>query len=179
MTRTEAINLLDTYVENQALKKHCLAVGAVMKYYAPQYKADSDLWEVTGILHDMDYEKYPAIHPDKSLEILEEMGEDPDMIHAIKAHRYTDEIASDIDKALFASDEISGFVVACIWVRPDRSIASLEPASVKKKLKDKAFARSVSREDIAKGAALLEIDITDHIAHVIEALTAAKEELGL
>jgi len=179
MTQRQAIQLLDEYVKNPSLKTHCLAVASSMRLYAKLYKEDEDMWELAGILHDMDYEKFPDIHPDKSLEVLEEMAEDPKIIHAIKAHRYTNEIESLFDKALFSCDELSGFVYACVLVRPDKKIAGMEVSSVKKKMKDKGFARNVSREDMYKGAELLGISIEEHIQNVIDALSSSPFDLGI
>lgn len=179
MKKPDAINLLHEYVSSESLRTHCLCVGASMRYYAIKFNQNPELWEVSGIIHDMDYEKYPDIHPDKSLEILKEMGEDPDMIHAIMAHRYNEHIETLMDKALFACDELSGFVYACVLVRPDKTIEGMQVSSVKKKIKDKAFARAVSREDIYKGAELLGITLEEHIQNVINALREERKVLGI
>ncbi len=179
MTYNEAKTLLNEYLSSESLKTHCLCVAASMKEYAKLFSEDEKVWEITGLLHDLDYEKYPDIHPDKCLEILSQKGENSAMIHAIAAHKYTDRIESKLDKALFACDELSGFVYACVLVRPGKTIDGLEVSSVKKKFKDKGFAKAVSREDMAKGAELLGIILEDHMQHVIDALKANREILGI
>lgn len=179
MTKNEAIDLLQSYVQSDSLRTHCLCVGTSMKYYAQLFHQDQELWEVGGILHDLDYEKYPEVHPDKCIELLRSFNENEDMIHAIMAHRYNEHIESLFDKALFACDELSGFVYACILVRPTKKIDGMEVSSVKKKIKDKGFARAVSREDIFKGAELLNISLDEHIQNVITAFTKERETLDV
>lgn len=179
MTKKEAEQLLDLYIKGDSLKKHSRAVSASTGYYAALYNEDINLWEITGLLHDLDYEKYPDIHPDHTVHILREKRENEAMIHAIIAHKDTHLIISKLDKVLFACDELSGFIIACVWVRPDKTIETLEVKSVKKRLKDKAFARAVSRDDIEKGALLLEISLDEHIQNIIDALTAKKTVLGI
>jgi putative nucleotidyltransferase with HDIG domain len=179
MTKQDALKLLDEYISSPSLKIHCLCVGSSMRIYAKKYGVNEDLWELGGILHDLDWEKHPDVHPDECVKLLRSLGENEEMIHAIIAHRDTQFIASDFDKALFACDELSGFVFACVLVRPTKKIDGMEVKSVKKKIKDKAFAKNVSREDILKGAELLGIPLEEHIQNVIDALTANREMLGI
>jgi len=163
------------------------AVEAVLRSYAKIYKEDEEKWGVTGLLHDVDWEKYPKTHPKEIVKNLTEIGTDKEIIHAIASHgnnspeyptNHFEERTSLLDKALFASDEIAGFVIACALVRPDK-LDTLKAKSVKKKLKDKAFAAKVSREEIYQGVKELGVDLDEHIQLVIEALQGIKEELGL
>lgn len=181
--RERAWRLLTEFTHSPSLIKHALAVEAAMRFYARKFGEDEDLWGVVGLLHDFDYERWPSLedHPFRGAEILRERGYPEDVVRAILGHGDHTGVPRDtlMAKTLFAVDEMAGFVTACALVRPGRSILGLEVPSVKKKLKDKAFARGVSREDIEKGARELGVPLDDHIANVIAALTGAASELGL
>lgn len=180
MTRNNALQLLHRYVESESLRKHCYAVEAAMRSYAQAHGEDEELWGITGLLHDLDYEKYPEKHPFRGVEILQEQGYSEEMTQAILGHATYSGVARDsqMAKCLFAVDELCGFIVACALVRPEK-LKGLAPSSVKKRLKMKAFAAKVNRQDIALGIQELAIDEDKHIARVIEALQNAAEALGL
>ena len=182
MDRPAAWELLCEYTKNENLRKHALAVEACVRAYARKFGENEEAWGVVGLIHDFDYEVYPNApdHPLKGSEILKEKGYPDEFRRAILAHadytgvpRYT-----LLAKTLFACDELAGFITACAYVRPDR-IASLEAKSVRKRMKDKAFARAVSREDITKGAEELGVPLDEHIAFCIEAMRSIAAELGL
>lgn len=183
MTRQEAWDLLCEYTKNENLRKHALAVEAAMRAYARKYGEDEGKWGVVGLIHDFDYELYPHApdHPTKGAEILRQKGVSEDIIKAILGHASYTGVPRDtpMAKALFAVDELVGFLTACALVKPGKSIAEVEPNSVRKKLKDKAFARSVSREDIQKGLEELGLSVEEHVAFVIEAMKGIAKELGL
>jgi putative nucleotidyltransferase with HDIG domain len=183
MDRAAAYTLLTEYTTNPSLIKHMLAVEAAMRAYARKFGEDEETWGVIGLLHDFDYERYPtpAEHPYKGAEILRSKGVDEDWIRTIMSHASYTGVHRETrrDKTLFAVDELCGFLTAVALVRPDKSIASVEVSSVKKKMKQKAFAAQVSREDITQGAADLGVDLEEHIAFVIEALKSIAPELGL
>lgn len=183
MTRDAAWALLNEYTKSESLLRHALAVEASMRAYAEHYGEDEERWGIVGLLHDFDYERWPEPpdHPLKGAAILEERGYPEDVIYAIKSHAdYLNLERHDLmSRVLYAVDELSGFIAAVAMVRPDRSIHSVKVRSVKKKLKDKAFARAVDREQIARGAEELGVDMDDHIAKVIEGMQAAAESLGL
>jgi putative nucleotidyltransferase with HDIG domain len=172
---------LKEYTSNDALLKHMFAVEAAMRAYARKFGEDVDTWGIVGLLHDFDYERYPNApdHPMKGSEILKEKGYPEDVRTAILSHATYTGVprATSMARTLFACDELCGFIVACAVVRPNK-IADLEVSSVKKKLKDKAFARNVSREDILQGCAELGIPMDDHIRFVIDALRSVSAELG-
>lgn len=182
-TREQAWKLLTTYTKSPHLLKHALAVEAAMRAYARKFGEDEHKWGLVGLLHDMDYDQHPTPeeHPLVGAAILEEEGYPEDMIHAVKSH--ADYLGvprvSKMDKTLFAVDELCGFITAVTLVRPSKRVADVPVKSVKKKLKDKAFARSVSREDIVRGAEDLGVDLGEHIAFVIQAMAGVAEELGL
>lgn len=182
MNRDDALALLKEYTKSDALLKHMYAVEAAMRAYARKFGEDEEKWGVTGLLHDFDYEMYPAApdHPLKGSEILKGRGYPDDVREAILGHATYTGVprVSRMAKALYACDELCGFVTACALVRPNR-IADLEASSVKKKLKDKGFARNVNREDIAAGTSELGVDLTEHISFVIGAMRAISPELGL
>lgn len=182
-TRPEAWAILTEFTESDALRKHALAVEAAMRAYADRLGGDPELWGVVGLLHDFDYEKYPSIkdHPFRGVEILQERGVDPLVRDAILSHaNHTGAPRPDaMRKALFAVDELCGFLTACALVRPGKRVADIPVKSVKKKLKDKAFARSVNRDDIRQGAVELGVDLDEHIGFVRDALAGVAEELGL
>ena len=188
LSREDAWSLLCEYTQSESLRKHALAVEACMRAYARKTGADEELWGVAGLLHDFDYERWPNAdhhptkeHPYEGSQILRERGYPEEMIHAILGHAHYSgvERVSDLDHALFACDELSGFLTACALVKPSKSIHDVEAASVKKKLKDKAFARGVSREDVYKGAEELGVPLEEHVAFCIDAMRAAAPALGL
>lgn len=181
MTRQEAFDLLCTYTKTDPLRKHALAVEAAMTAYARKLGEDEELWSVVGLLHDFDYEMFPEYpdHPVKGSEILKEKGLGEDVRRVIMSHVPATSIPRDsqMAKVLFACDELCGFIMAAAVIRPNK-IADLEVSSVRKKLKDKAFARAVSREDITNGAAELGVPLEEHIGFVIAAMRARAEALG-
>jgi putative nucleotidyltransferase with HDIG domain len=183
MTRDEAIEILFEYTKSEALRKHAFAVEACMVAYAEKFGEDINEYSVTGILHDFDYEMYPNApdHPLKGSEILRQKGVDEKIIKAILGHASYTNVERDtlLAKTLFACDELAGFITAVTYVRPNKTIDEVEVKSVTKKLKDKAFARNVSREDIIKGAEDLGIPLEEHIGFCIEAMKKKKDLLGL
>ncbi|MGD0292173.1 MAG: HDIG domain-containing metalloprotein, partial [Candidatus Binataceae bacterium] len=181
--RDTAWCLLTEFTQSESLRKHALAVEACMRAYACKAGADEELWGMVGLLHDFDYEKYPSTedHPYKGSEILKDRGYSEAVRRAIMSHAEYTGIArlSPLEKTLYACDELTGFITACALVKPGKSLAEVEAKSVRKKMKDKAFARNVHREDIIAGAADLGIDLEEHIAFCIEAMKAIAKELGL
>jgi len=181
--RDEAMALLREHTQNENLIKHMLAVEACMRAYAGKMDGDVDLWGITGLLHDLDYEKHPTAeeHPMFGVRILEERGYPEEMIHAIKAHATYLGVPreSTLDKTLFAVDELTGFIVAVTLMRPSGKLADLKVSSVTKKMKQKGFARNVSRDDIREGAEDLGIPLNEHIGFVIRAMNEISEDLGL
>jgi putative nucleotidyltransferase with HDIG domain len=183
LNRDDAFALLREYTQNPSLIKHALAVEAAMRAYAGKFSEDELKWGIVGLLHDFDYERYPNApdHPLKGAEILEAKGYPDDIIHAIKSHAEYLGVPrlSMMDKALFAVDELVGFITAVALVRPSKNIADVTIDSVKKKFKDKPFARSVNRGDIFRGAEELGVDLDTHIQFVIDAMKSAAAALGL
>lgn len=183
MTRDEAVQLLFEYTKSDALRKHAFAVEACMVAYAEKFGEEVNEYSITGILHDFDYEIYPNApdHPLKGSEILRQKGVDEKIIKAILGHASYTNVERDtlLAKTLFACDELAGFITAVTYVRPNKTIDEVEVKSVTKKLKDKAFARNVSREDIYKGAEELGVPLDEHIAFCIEAMKKRKDLLGL
>jgi putative nucleotidyltransferase with HDIG domain len=183
MTRAEAYLVLTEYTKNPNLIKHALAVEAGMRAYARKFGEDEEKWSVVGLLHDFDYEMHPTLdlHPQKGSEILRQKGVSDEIIRAILSHANHTGVPrqSQLEKTLFACDELAGFITAVALVRPSKKIAEVEVSSVKKKFKDKAFARQVSREDIFQGAQELGISIEEHIETVLEGMQAIASELGL
>jgi putative nucleotidyltransferase with HDIG domain len=181
--RDSAWCLLTEFTQSESLRKHALAVEACMRAYARKAGADEELWGTVGLLHDFDYEKYPTAeeHPYKGSEILNDRGYSEEVRRAILSHAQYTGVArvSQMEKTLFACDELAGFITACALVKPAKSLAEVEAPSVRKKMKDKAFARSVHREDIIEGAADLGIDLEEHIAFCIGAMKGIAGELGL
>jgi predicted hydrolase (HD superfamily) len=184
--REAAWELLCEYTKGDSLRKHAIAVETAMRACAGRYgapDADVDEWGLVGLLHDFDYEMFPAAdqHPFTGSNILCGRGYPERIIRAILGHATYTGVPRDTDmaRALFATDELCGFLVACALVRPSRSLDDLEVASVKKKLKDKHFARSVNRDDIHQGVAELEVDLDEHIRFVIDALKPVQKEIGL
>jgi putative nucleotidyltransferase with HDIG domain len=181
--RETAWCLLTEFTQSESLRKHALAVEACMRAYARKAGADEELWGLIGLLHDFDYEKFPSAddHPYKGSEILKERGYTEEVRRAIMSHAQYTGVArlSLLEKTLFACDELAGFITACALVKPGKSLAEVEAPSVRKKMKDKAFARSVHREDIIAGAADLGVDLEAHIAFCIAAMKTIAKELGL
>lgn len=180
-TREDAWKLLNEYTHNPSLIKHALAVEAAMRAYASKYGEDQDLWGIAGLIHDFDYEQHPSSeeHPAAGVAILQKLGWPEEIVEAVKGHARDASRVSLMSKVLFAVDELTGFIAACTLVQPDKNIANLKVASVRKKWKDKAFARAVNRQDIERGAQELGVDLEEHIAFVIEALKPVAGELGL
>src|SRR5437764_1411176 len=181
--RSAAWGLLTEFTQSESLRKHALAVEACMRAYAKKLGGDEELWGVVGLLHDFDYDRYPSLedHPYRGNEILKERGWSEEIRKAIMSHAEYTGVTRDtpMEKALFACDELAGFITACALVKPGKSLAEVEAASVKKKMKDKAFARSVNRADIVNGAAALGVELEPHIAFCIEAMRGIAVELGL
>lgn len=179
MNREEARNILGSMTRSASLLRHMRTVELVMEAYAARLGEDKEKWAVAGLLHDADYEAYPDQHPNVIVEKLRGMNEH-DVAHAISAHYTKWNVAYDtlLDKYLLASDELTGFIVACAQVRPE-GISTLEPKSVVKKLKDKAFAAKVERDEVYKGVDMIGVPLDQHIAFIIDVLKQNKEELGI
>jgi predicted hydrolase (HD superfamily) len=175
----QARQLLAERTKSASLLRHMRTVELVMEAYAEKFGENKEEWAVTGLLHDADYEAFPEEHPNVIVKKLREMGEEK-IAHAISAHytKWNVPYTNQLDKALLATDEITGFIVACCHVRPD-GIASLEPKSVIKRLKDKSFAAKVERDEVYKGAELLGVELNDHIAFIIDVLRKNRVELGI
>jgi putative nucleotidyltransferase with HDIG domain len=187
-TRDDAWQLLCEYTQSESLRKHMLAVEACVRAYARKHGADQELWGITALLHDFDYERWPnnehaadKEHPAEGCRILRERGYSEEIIRAILSHAEYSGVPrqSALEHTLFACDELAGFLTACTYVRPSKSILDLEADSVKKRLKDKAFARGVSRDDVRKGAEELGIPLEEHIAFCIAAMREQADALGL
>lgn len=188
MTRAEALALMQEHTTSPSLRQHMLAVEAAMRAYATKYGEDPETWGVVGLLHDFDYERFPNSehsptegHPAWGVQQLRARGFPEPLCRAILGHGAYTGVPRDtlLARALFAVDEVCGFLVACALVRPSRSFADLEVSSVKKKLKDKAFARGVNRDDVTQGAEELGIPLDEHIGFVIRALRPVESQLGL
>ncbi len=183
MTRNDALKILDQWVTKPFSKKHMLAAEACMRAYARKFGEDEEKWGLAGLLHDADWDSFPTVHPAEIVKLLREKGEE-DLAHAIASHgddregetRRFEKRETLMDKALFACDEITGFIMAVSYVRPN-GIDDLEAKSVKKKLKDKGFAAQVSREDIYNGATELGVDFDEHVAFVLEAMKGIKDQI--
>lgn len=187
-TREDAWKLLCEFTQSESLRKHMLAVETCVRAYARKNGADEEFWAITALLHDFDYERWPNAehaadreHPSEGAKILRERGYPEEMIRAILSHAdYTNvPRQSALEHALFACDELAGFIAACSYVRPSKSVLDLEASSVRKRMKDKAFARGVSREDVIKGAEELGVPLEEHIAFCIAAMRENAEALGL
>jgi putative nucleotidyltransferase with HDIG domain len=185
---TQALNILHDWVQSESLRKHCYAVADSMKHFAQLRGEDSDLWEAVGLLHDMDYERHPNLersstegHPFVGVAWLRDHGWSEEVCRAILSHADYANVSREaaLEKTLYAVDELSSFVVAVALVRPTKSIQDVDVRAVKKKMKDKAFARAVNREDIVRGAQELGMPLDTVIAEVIMALNADAERLGL
>jgi putative nucleotidyltransferase with HDIG domain len=183
LSREAAWALLTEYTEGESLRRHALAVEAALRGYARRFEEDETTWAVVGLLHDFDYERWPdaANHPFRGAEILRDKGYPEFVIRAILSHAEYSNVPreSRLEHALFACDEMAGFVTAAALVRPSRSVLDLEPGSVMKRMKDRAFARAVNREDLRKGADELGIPLEQHLANVIASLRERADELGL
>ncbi len=183
MTRDQAWQILCEYTKSESLRKHALAVEACVAAYARKFGEDETKWRVTALLHDFDWEIHPQApdHPMNGEPILAGLGVDPEIRRAILSHANYSGVprGSQLEKTLYACDELAGFLTAVSAVKPGRSIFEVEPASVRKKMKDKAFARSVNRQDIIGGAALLGVPLEEHIAFCIQAMQSCADDLGL
>ncbi|WP_114313104.1 HD domain-containing protein [Thermus caldifontis] len=177
----EALALMEAWTESESLRRHMRAVEVAMRAYARRFGEDEEVWAMAGVLHDMDYEKYPEEHPYRGVEELRRLGYPEEVLQAILGHAsYTGVPRKSLmAKALFAVDELTGLITAAVYVRPDRSILGLELPSLKKKFKDKAFARGVNREEILKGAEDLGLPLEEHMAFVLEAMKGEATLLGL
>jgi len=187
-TRDDAWTLLCEYTQSESLRKHMLAVEACVRAYARKNGADEETWGLAALLHEFNYERWPnndhaanCEHPAEGAKILRERGYSEEIIRAILSHADYTGVTRDtpLEKTLFACDELAGFITACSYVRPSKSVLDLEASSVKKRMKDKAFARGVSREDVIKGAEEIGIPLEEHIAFCIEAMRGQADALGL
>ena len=185
--REAAWQLLTEFTQSESLRKHALAVEACMRACSRKWGSgsadDEDLWGVVGLIHDFDYERWPSLedHPYKGNEILKERGYSDEIRRAIMSHAEYTGVTRDtpMEKALFACDELAGFITAVALIKPSKSLAEVDTKSVRKRMKDKAFARKVNREDIIQGAAALGVDLDEHIGFCIEALQPIADKLGL
>ena len=186
LSRDEARNLPNDWVQSESLRRHCLAVATAMEAYAGRESEDGERWFVVGLLHDMDYERFPDMddqengHPRSGMKELESRGVDPEIVRAIASHADFMGVPreSQMEKTLYAVDELSGFLLACAYVRP-QGLEGLTPKSVKKKLKQPSFAAAVNRDDVRAGAEELGVDFDEHVAFVIAALNERADELGV
>jgi putative nucleotidyltransferase with HDIG domain len=181
LSREEAWDLLAEWTTSESLRRHMLAVEAAMRAYAPRFGGDVELWGLTGLLHDLDYERYPNLgdgHPRHALRELERRGYPPELVRAVASHADFLGVPREtpMEKALYAVDELSGFVLACAYVRPE-GLVGMTPKSVKKKLKQPSFAAAVNREDVRRGAEELGVEFDEHLEIVIAALAERREEL--
>jgi len=183
MNRQDAWELLCEYTQSENLRRHALAVEACMRYYARLWGEDEELWGIVGLLHDLDYDQHPSLeeHPFVGMEMLRQRGYSEEVVQAVGAHADHTGIPRQtrMEHALFACDEITGFVTAVALVRPNKKLAEVDAAAVRKKMKDKAFARAVSREDLLKGAEEIGLPFDEHVQHVICAMSTIAEKLGL
>ena len=187
-SRDDALAIVHEYTASESLRKHMLAVEAAMRAYAERFGEDPERWGLAGLLHDFDYERFPNAehsatqeHPSAGVEILRSRGYPEDVLRAILGHAPYTGVPRDTQmaKALFAVDELTGLITASALVRPSKSVMDLDARSVRKKMKDKAFARGVSREDVQLGATELGVDLDEHIQFVIDALAPHAEALGI
>jgi putative nucleotidyltransferase with HDIG domain len=181
VSRQQAYDLLTEWVDSASLRRHMLAVEAAMRAYAPRFDGDVELWGVTGLLHDLDYERYPNLedgHPRYALRELERLDYPPELVRAVASHADFMGVPREtpMERALYAVDELSGFILACAYVRPD-GLHGMTPKSVKKKLKQPSFAAAVDREELHRGAEELGVDFDEHLQIVITALAEHSDEL--
>jgi putative nucleotidyltransferase with HDIG domain len=181
VSRQDAWNLLTEWVQSPSLRRHMLAVEAAMRAYAPRFDGDVELWGATGLLHDLDYERYPSLedgHPRYALRELEARGYPPELVRAVASHADFMGVPREtpMEKTLFAVDELSGFILACAYVRPQK-LEGMTPKSVRKKLKQPSFAAAVNRDDLYQGAAELGVEFDEHLTVVIDALADREDEL--
>ncbi|MBE3066201.1 MAG: HDIG domain-containing protein [Chloroflexi bacterium] len=183
MTRDEALALVREYVKNDNLVKHMISVEAAMRFYAGKFDEDVEKWAITGLLHDFDWEIHPTLegHPQAGEPILRQRGVPEDIIRAVMSHADHTGVPRQtrMEKALYACDEVTGLVTAVALVRPSRSLLDLEPSSVKKKWKDKAFAAGANRDEIQKAAAEFGIELWEHVGNIITAMRSIAPDLGL
>ncbi len=183
MDRNAAVTLMTEWTMNESLRKHMYCVETALRAYAVKYGEDEELWGITGLLHDFDYERFPEPpdHPLKGSEVLRSLGYPENLRTAILGHASYTNVPREtmLAKTLFACDELCGFIVACTLVKPDKKVSSVEVSTVRKKMKDKGFARNVSREDIISGAEEINTPLDEHIQFVIDALRRNSEQLGL
>lgn len=186
-TRDEAFALLCDWVESDSLRKHMLAVEAAMRAYARHYGEDEDLWGITGLLHDLDYEQHPDMddaengHPRTELRYFREQHYPPELIHAVEAHATFLGVPADsqLDKTLMACDELTGLILACAYVRPDRDLREVKLSSVKKKWKNRKFTEAIDRDENLHYIQVLGVDFDEHVQRVLEAMQGIAEELGV
>jgi putative nucleotidyltransferase with HDIG domain len=181
LSREEAWTLLTEWTSSESLRRHMLAVEAAMRAYAPRFDGDVEVWGLTGLLHDLDYERYPNLqdgHPRYAIRELERRGYPPELVRAVASHADYLEVSRDspMEKSLYAVDELSGFILAVAYVRPD-GLAGMTPKSVKKKLRQPSFAAAVGRDELYEGAEQLGVDFDEHLAIVIGALAKRSDEL--
>jgi len=181
VSRLEAWNLLTEWISSPSLRRHALAVEAGMRAYAPRFGGEVELWGATGLLHDLDYERYPSLddgHPRYAIKELERLGYPPELVRAVASHADFMGVPREtpMEKTLYAVDELSGFLLACAYVRPE-GLDGMTPKSVKKKLKQPSFAAAVSREELRRGAEELGVDFDEHLAFMIAALAERSDEL--
>ena len=184
MNRQAAWELLTEYTQSESLIKHALAVEAALRAYAAKFGEDPETWGIVGLIHDFDYERYPSAeagHPFKGAEELRARGYPEFVVKAVLSHAEYSGVPREtlLEKTLFACDELCGFITAAALIRPTKSVLDLEATSVRKRMKDKAFARNVKREDILKGAEELGVELTEHITFVIKAMQGIASDLGL
>ncbi|MDQ6774665.1 MAG: HDIG domain-containing protein [Actinomycetota bacterium] len=180
-SRAEGWTLLCEWTQSDSLRRHMLAVEAAMRAYAPRFGGEVELWGLTGLLHDLDYDRYPDLgtgHPRHAIRELQARGYPPELVRAVASHADFMDVAreSDMEKALFAVDELSGFILACAYVRPE-GLVGMTPKSVKKKMKAPSFAAAVSRDDLRNGPAALGVDFDEHVEIVIAALAEHSDVL--
>jgi predicted hydrolase (HD superfamily) len=181
-SREEALALMHEYVQSESLRRHMYSVEAACRAYARRFGEDEDLYGITGLLHDFDYERFPDEHPVPGTELLRERGYPDELVHAVLAHyapRTGVKPETLLDRTLYACDEITGLVTAAALVRPSKSVMDLEAKSVLKKFKDRAFAAGVDREEVQHAVAALDVDLKEHVQFVIEAMRGIAADLGL
>jgi len=183
MNRADAWDILCQHTKTEPLRKHAVAVEAAMRAYARKHAGDEETWGIVGLLHDFDFEMHPnpEEHPVKGAVILRERGVPDEIVYAVLCHAdYLGlERKTPMDRAIYAVDELTGFIIAVALVRPNKSLAEVDVAAVRKKMKDKGFARAVNREDITKGAEILGVELDEHIQFVIESLKPVANDLGI